>query len=509
MFAQPWMRHLSAAPSPRLMLVLAVMPLVLLFAYWIGGEVWLTILGVITAVSLLFLRLLLPRPQRVFRDSTTGLMLREGFDAVMQDVFDQTRTGELKSACILVEIDDADELLARHGQAAIDHITQTTADRMTGALRLADAAARLGDLRFAICLGPMRHFDLEAAIQIAGRLQSIVEEPIYVDGLTIYVSCSIGFCLRSRAPEGNWGAWCDAARLAMSEARQNGPSAIRAYTQDMQSRYDVKTVLRNDVAHALDRGEFQAWFQPQIDTDTGRVSGFEALARWPHPVRGPIPPDEFLPVMEAQGLMPRLTSTVLRQSLQALVNWDQAKLAVPKVSINLSQQDLDDPHLADMIAWELDRFDLPADRLCVEILETVVAHAPGDTTVRNLHRLHDLGCFIDLDDYGTGHASIAAIRRFPINRIKIDRSFVIKADRDADQQRLISALLTMAERLDLDTLAEGVETAGEHALLAQLGCGYVQGFGIARPMPVDETCDWMKRHHAKIATPPQIKRRTG
>ena len=260
---------------------------------------------------------------------------------------------------------------------------------------------------------------------------------------------------------------------------------------------------------ALNKGEFQAWFQPQLNTETGRVAGFEALARWLHPTRGSLPPNQFLPVIEAQGQLPQLTATMLRQAPQALTNWDLADLQVPQVSVNLSQQDLADPNLADMIAWVLERFDVTPDRLCLEILETVVTSAPDDVILRNLKRLTRLGCTIDLDDYGTGHASIAAIKRFPIKRLKIDRSFVMKSDQDPNQQRLVNAILSMAEHLELETLAEGVETIGEHAILAQLGCGYVQGFGIARPMPFEDSGDWLRKHEAKIARPPQIQRRTG
>ena len=128
---------------------------------------------------------------------------------------------------------------------------------------------------------------------------------------------------------------------------------------------------------------------------------------------------------------------------------------------------------------------------------------------RNIRSLADLGCVIELDDFGTGHASISAIRRFRISRIKIDRSFILKADRDPEQQRLIGAILSMAERLDLDTVAEGVETVGEHALLAQLGCGHVQGFGIGRPMPFEQTLPWLDEHRAKLSNVPEIRRNAG
>jgi len=147
----------------------------------------------------------------------------------------------------------------------------------------------------------------------------------------------------------------------------------------------------------------------------------------------------------------------------------------------------------------LDRFDLEPKRLSVEILETVVAETENDVVVANIAALARMGCGIDLDDFGTGHASITALRRFAVRRIKIDRSFITRLDSDRDQQKMVSAILSMAERLGLATLAEGVETPGEHEMLAQLGCSHIQGFGIARPMPLDETMDWIPRHRGHLS----------
>jgi EAL domain-containing protein (putative c-di-GMP-specific phosphodiesterase class I) len=271
----------------------------------------------------------------------------------------------------------------------------------------------------------------------------------------------------------------------------------------------VRSELREDAAAALENGQIQPWFQPQISTDTGRVTGFEALARWTHPVHGPIPPDQFLPVMENAGLLERLGEVMLYHALTALKAWDCAGVHVPRVGVNFASAELHNPRLVDKIRWELDRFDLTPDRLSVEILESVVTDAPDDVVVQNIAGLAKLGCRIDLDDFGTGHASIASMRRFTVSRIKIDRSFVMKSDQDPNQQKLIGAILTMAERLEIETLAEGVETVGEHALLAQLGCDHVQGFGIARPMPFDETLDWISGHQAKLQEAPQIGRKTG
>jgi len=154
----------------------------------------------------------------------------------------------------------------------------------------------------------------------------------------------------------------------------------------------------------------------------------------------------------------------------------------------------------------LDQFDLEAERLIIEVLETVIAASPYDSVTRNINGLARMGCPIDLDDFGTGHASISSLRRFAARRIKIDRSFVMKVDRDADQQRMVSAILTMAERLDLDTLAEGVETLGEQVMLAQLGCRHVQGFGIGRPMPLEQVPEWMKAYDARREMTPIIRK---
>jgi EAL domain-containing protein (putative c-di-GMP-specific phosphodiesterase class I) len=200
---------------------------------------------------------------------------------------------------------------------------------------------------------------------------------------------------------------------------------------------------------------------------------------------------------------------VVFQSLTALRGWEAAGQMVPTVAINFGMDELRSPRLAARLKWELDRFELDPARLTVEVMETVVASAEEDVMMRNLAELREMGCGIDLDDFGTGHASITAIRRFGVQRIKIDRSFVTCVDSDREQQRVVAAILSMAETLGLDTLAEGVETPGEHAMLAQLGCRHVQGFGIARPMPADEVEDWLKTHAARRIEPLRLGKRIG
>ena len=172
--------------------------------------------------------------------------------------------------------------------------------------------------------------------------------------------------------------------------------------------------------------------------------------------------------------------------------------------MNFAGSELSNPRLIEKIKWELDRFDLTPDRLAVEVLETVVASSPDDMITHNINALGKLGCRIDLDDFGTGHASITNVRRFAVRRIKIDRSFVTRVDQDREQQKIVSAILSLSEQLGLETLAEGVETAGEHAILGQLGCGHVQGYHIARPMPMEDTFDWIVGYQTKPSRTPRI-----
>ncbi len=491
--------------------ILAFLPAITLAAFWLGGEVALVVfaLGIPLFIALFGTFVTARAKQGNPHDSVTGLLLRDGFEQMVDGIFYTTETSGLQSACFVLELDGYRDLSDHHGQSAADQIAQRSADRLVSTLRDGDWVARISDSRFAVCLMGVRHFDLELCIQLSGRMQTTVEDAMPLDGMSIYMTCSVGFCLRSRAPGSTGKEWLGAAFTALSDAQQTGPSSIRAYSDEMRRKSRARSDLRDEAAAALENGEIQPWYQPQISTDTGKVSGFEALARWSHPENGIIAPDVFLPIMEETGLVERLGQVMLYHALTATKAWDCAGVSVPQVGVNFASDELRNPGLVDKIRWELDRFDLPPGRLAVEILETVMTDTPDDTISRNITGLARLGCRIDLDDYGTGHASIASLRRFAVSRIKIDRSFVMKADRDPEQQRLISAILAMAERLELETLAEGVETVGEHALLAQLGCNHVQGFGIAHPMPFDQTLDWITAHEAKLQNVPVIGRETG
>lgn len=432
--------------------------------------------------------------------------------SVLQSAIDQACGQGQSTACLLISLDDRQHLIDRHGQAALDQVLQTLSGRIAGSLRPHDILMRLTGDRFAVALGPLPLADMESLLQIALRIHAPLQQPVAIGSEHAQLSCSIGFrgILSAGGPQQgacSGGELLLGAEQALEEALRTGPAAIRAHSTELALVAGFRQNLRDQIDHALGSGQILAYFQPQVSTDTGAVTGFEALARWQHPERGLLSPAEFLPIISSSGLASRLGEVMLGQALNALKSWDRAGYAVPTVAINFSGEELEAPRLAERMMWELDRYDLAARRITVEVLETVAADDGNDMIARNIARLAELGCGVDLDDFGTGHASITSIHRFAVKRVKIDRSFITRVDSDPRQQQMVAAILSMCERLNLETLAEGVETGPEFAMLAQLGCGHVQGYAVARPMPFDETFAWLEQNRRKLQTPPLLGRK--
>jgi EAL domain-containing protein (putative c-di-GMP-specific phosphodiesterase class I)/GGDEF domain-containing protein len=403
------------------------------------------------------------------------------------------------TGCFVIQFDDASDLCDRHGRIRQSELLASCIARLRGALRPGDRLYALEDGSMAVVLGPTLRLDLEAMITIAGRLQLVAQQPMPLCLEVAQVTCSIGFCHARLLPAPDGKAVLEAAQIAADEAGRNRPAAIRAYTSDLAGARSARDALRAEFVSAVEAGQIRAHFQPQVSTDSGEVTGVEALARWHHPERGTLAPGQFLPAIEGTELMAQLGQVMIDQGLAALAAWDAAGLRVPTVAVNLSPQELRDPYLPDRLRWELDRHDLASSRLTIEVLESVIAGGGDEAIARNIARISDMGCGVDLDDFGTGNASITSIRRFALGRLKIDRSFVRDVDTDRGQQRIVTAILAMAEQLGLDTLAEGVETAGEHAMLAQLGCAHVQGYVLARPMPLDEVEGWLRQYRDRLS----------
>jgi diguanylate cyclase (GGDEF)-like protein len=441
-----------------------------------------------------------------------GLRLRSaqaGREAILAALDRVARVPDHDSACILVQVDGWDRLTDLWGAEMTEEVMQRCGDRMRSSLRDDDLVTRLADARFGVVLHPIRAARLGPRDAIARRLSDVIAEALVINGAAVRLTASAGHSELRREAANIAAATLSAAEAALAEASRHGPNAVRAYTPGLLRTRRARTDLARDVEAALEDGQIVPWFQPQIRSATGVISGFEALARWTHPDRGLLSPAEFLAAIDDAGKMGALGRHVLFHALSALKSWDEAGLRVPTVSVNVSAIELRDPTLADRIRSEIDRFDLQPGRLTVEILETVAASGEDDAILATLSALRSHGIGIDLDDFGIGQASLAAIRRFGVNRIKIDRSFVLGLDTDAEKQAMVAAILSMADHLGVETLAEGVETRAVEALLTRMGCGHLQGYLHARPMPVEQTLAWATRHNDGIARLPVLDRHAG
>ncbi|MEO0357691.1 MAG: bifunctional diguanylate cyclase/phosphodiesterase [Pseudomonadota bacterium] len=387
-----------------------------------------------------------------------------------------------------------DQAMQNHGagqsNAAFFLIECNGVKRKTRAVQVLQAALRPDDIcvlqdtgRIGVCALSIRRFEVEIGLQIAERLRLAIA-PLS-DGTQ---PIDIGFCLASRAPNERPSALVNGAERALEEAQSRGSTGICAYSKLLggtTTRLDLVT----QVKQAFANNDIRPAFQPQIDGATGQIIGAEALARWHHPKHGIIPPAEFLSAVKSAGHWSQLTDTMLHAALTQLAAWDAQGMDVGQVGVNFSETDLAHPDIVTRVEWALDAAGLPPYRLAVEVLESVAADK-DPTILKHVSDLAELGCHIDIDDFGMGHAAISTLRQFPAHRIKVDRSFIVKIDQDPEQQDMLETILLMADRLGLAALVEGVETPAEMETLRRLNCVLMQGFGIAKPMDADAFTQW-------------------
>lgn len=325
-------------------------------------------------------------------------------------------------------------------------------------------------------------------------LESLADEPVQLNHRHVRLVFRAGVALR-RSDRPAMAA-LENANIALDKARELRALQPMGYRPEFRRETIADQRIARELRVALMSGEVRPHFQPQIELSTGAVAGMEALARWHHPRRGLLPPGTFLPQAQRTGLDEPLGEVMLRLGLEALRAWDDRGLHVPLIGINTSASQLNNPRFYDFVRWELDRQQIPPERLAIEVLEDIYAASDDDPIARNLRKLSRLGVRIDMDDFGTGAASVMGMRRYHATRIKIDGSYVRDIEHAPTNQTLLSTMVQMALNLNIESLAEGVETAEERAWLARIGCNYIQGYHVARPMPLEATFDWLARYSA-------------
>jgi diguanylate cyclase (GGDEF)-like protein len=411
---------------------------------------------------------------QAFHDSLTGFANRLLFAERVHKAVMRGRPGDRGPVVLFVDLDDFKMINDSLGHSAGDQLLIAVAARVRSSLRPEDLVARLGGDEFAVLLERSDRLDAEG---VAGRLVDALRAPFALEGREIRVHASIGI---ARAEPGSIAEdLLRNADVAMYAAKTNGKGGYAWYDPEMHVRAQRRQELAVTLEGSVERDEIEAYFQPIVALATGRVVGLEALARWRHPVRGLVLPDSFIPLAEETGFMPPIGRTMLRQACEQLQTWRSRHRFHDElmVSVNLSQSELRNPALTQDVEEVLAETGTPPDRLVLEITESSAMEDPA-ATIDMLGRLRRLGVRLALDDFGTGYSSLSHLSDFPIDMLKIAKPFVDRIEHDST---FVDAILRLAQTLDLEVVAEGIETREQAEMLRSLGCGLGQGYYYAQP----------------------------
>jgi len=414
----------------------------------------------------------------MLRDSLTGLPNRTAFNEEVEAVLDDPGFQPGSHAVLVVDMRRFSRVNECVGSLAGDELLITFARRLYSALRAGDLLARTGGDEFGILMRLGR--GLEEALQAAARIEAALAAPFRLSELEIRVDCALGCALLSGS-EALAEEVLRNAQFALKRSKTSGEVQIYEPNQARAARrrFSIETELRR----SIEAGELALAYQPLIDLRSGAVAGFEALARWNHPQRGPISPAEFIPVAEESGLIVPLGRWALETALATLAGWDGAagRTLPISVSVNLSALQLARDDLVGFVSAELARYGLAGSRLTLELTESAIVQDPHRATTV-LDGLKALEVSVAMDDFGSGYTSLAYLQRLPIDVLKIDRRFVSGMLRDADSVAIVRAILSLARALGMATTAEGIDAPELARALGEMGCSHGQGFHFARPL---------------------------
>ncbi len=435
----------------------------------------------------------------MLRDSLTGLPNRLAFGEMIEvaesgpgdTVGSDGQVRPIGHAVLIVDMLRFSRINESMGGLFGDELLITFARRLISALRSGDRLARTGGNEFGIIVALRRGID--DAMKAADRIQDVMTAPFKLSDLEIKVECAIGLAMMQEGqdPEELFRN----AQFAVKQAKAAGAPQVYHAEEASQARrrFSIETELRR----ALEKDELKLYYQPLINLQSGKISGFEALARWHHEDRGEISPTEFIPVAEESGLILTLGRWAMDRAAHTLADWDKANGApIPAyVAVNLSAIQVARDNIADVVASALRSTGLSGDRLTLELTESSIVQDPARAQ-RVFEALKALDTTVAMDDFGTGYSSLAYLQRLPIDVLKIDRSFVTGMMRDPDSVAIVRAVLSLADALGMSTTAEGIETVELATTLATLGCSSGQGYYFAKPLEAEAALEYWKSRQA-------------
>ncbi len=421
--------------------------------------------------------------RQALHDSLTGLPNRVLLLDRVGLSLERMRRDHRPMAIMFVDIDRFKVVNDSMGHAVGDEVLRAIAMRLTNALRPTDTVARVGGDEFVILCEDL---DSEAAaMAMAERLTAAVEVPVLIQAREIVVTASIGVVINEDEAQVAEVLLRD-ADIAMYHAKSTGGRHAMRFSADMRHVFGDRVRLEAELHGALRRGQLVVHYQPVVALATGAIVGAEALVRWNHPVRGMVPPLEFIPLAEETGAIHEIGAWVLREACQAAQRWRNLRQGAGfSISVNFSARQLQTPNLAQQVADVLEEAGLPATQLCVEITETAVL-ADSLTAISGIAALRELGVAISVDDFGTGYSSVSHLKRFQLQELKIDKSFIDGITENPKDEAIVGGLIHLAHSVGLSVAAEGVETEPQRTALEKLGCDVAQGYLMSRPLPQDK-----------------------
>ncbi len=421
-------------------------------------------------------------------DPLTGLPNRNLLMERLTQDMAHARRHQTQVGLLLLDLDHFKHINDSLGHGIGDALLEEVSRRLHGVLRECDTPARLGGDEFVVSACGLTGAD--DAETLARRILDAFEPVAVIGRHELHISASIGISLYpgdGETPQ----ALLQAADTAMYQAKKNGRCNYRLFSRDIGMAAERWHTLSSDLYGACERGEFILHYQPQVSLDNSQVIGFETLLRWQHPIEGLIQPGQFIPLLEEHGQMVEAGRWVLRTACAQNAAWQARGLPKVRVAVNLSAQQFYRGDIVRTVRDALDASGLAPEWLELELTESLTLD-DGETTLRIMHELKALGISLSLDDFGTGWSSLAYLKRFPLDRIKIDRAFVRDIVTDSDTAAIVRSILDLARQLKLDCIAEGVETAEQLDYLRGESCPSIQGFLFSKPIPVDAVPDVLR-----------------
>ncbi|MCK5237407.1 MAG: EAL domain-containing protein [Deltaproteobacteria bacterium] len=421
-------------------------------------------------------------------DALTGLPNKLLLKDRLQLTIAHSEYSEIFPAVLFIGLDRFQNINESLGHTAGDSILQQAAKRLKACVRAGDTVARFGGDEFSFVLDSLNNE--QVAVKIAMDAIKSFSEPFSVDGHELYLTASIGIALYP-------GDGRDAetliknANTAMLRAKEGGRNTYRLYTEAMNARAFHRLSLENDIRKGLDRDEFVVYYQPKVCLKTGSIVSLEALVRWQHAEKGLMPPDEFIHLSEETGLITPLGKTVLRKACFQAKRWQDAGYKDLNVAVNLSAYQLQDKNIVSTIKSVLLESKLEPERLGIEITESMIMQDVA-TATETLDKLHDMGIQLFIDDFGTGYSSLSYLKRFKIDALKIDKSFVNDVTTNSDDASIVVTIISMSHSLGHKVIAEGVETKAQLEFMQKYECDEIQGYLISPPLPADDVMEMLK-----------------